>query len=444
MSSWRDRVLLFAEVGLRGAAAGEMVWDTTHWDAPLATWSGLEPTFTELPGSEVESLRVTRGRSAAFERPAAGTAELGLVWRNATGGRWSFRGSTPVQVGAELRIRAVVDGGSPIPLYRGTVRSVRDAWHPGRAEPGRSVFRMAVRLVDRLADLGSVDLPEAASAAGLDDLTHARVLRILALAGIDPYFAAMGTGFDDSGVVHLQSSTFARNLLDEAMVAAESEGSGPVLGVGRDGRFTFARSRWWAAIPGHTPNPRWNVTRATWANVHTDAPATFAATGFGTGQDLDDVRNHVSMARAGGSAITVENADSELRYGLRTFQQFDLMCRYDADVTAAADLRLEQLATRTNRVDAIASELDPRRSAADLEAFVDIGLGDQEAIRWDDGDGELAGTFHVLGYRLTIDPRHWSTELDLWAFEGEGLAPVIANTWGAGSAWGASLWQGPA
>lgn len=430
-SSWRDRVEFVVEVGLRGTAAGDMVWDVSSWDSG-AEWSSSDPEWQALPGSEVETLQTARGRNSGISRNSAGTAALGLVWRNAKGGRWSFRPASALAVGSELRVRAIVDGASSIPVYRGTVRRLRDRW-------AKSAFRLEVALVDRLADLGAVDLPEQ-PVAGLGDLTHERVARILELAGIDPDYSVLGTSFDDAGAVEHASSNFARNLLDEAYTSVESEAGSDLL-VDRDGRITYRRAEWWHAIAGHTAHPRWNVTRATWANVGTDAALVFDVIepgGFGTGTDLDDVRNHVSAARVGGTAITVEDGTSEVRYGKRTYQRFDLTCRFDADVAAWADLVLAELAGRTERVDAITSELDPRRSTADLERYLDVELGDQHDVTWNDGDDELAGTFHVLGIRWRVDPAHCRLELDLWAFGGEGFRPPPA-LWGS-AVWGSAQW----
>jgi hypothetical protein len=328
-----------------------------------------------------------------------------------------------------------VDGRSSIPIYRGTVRRVRDGWAKG-------TFRLGAELVDRLADLGAVDLPER-TPEGLGDLTHARILRAVALAGIPAGYAAMGTTFDNSGVVQHASTNWARNLLDEAMVTAESEAGSDLL-VDRDGAIVFRRSRWWDAVAGHTPNPRWNATRATWGNVETADPYAFEVLepgGFGTGSDLDDVRNQVSAARVGGTAIVAADSTSQASYGLRTFQRFDLTCRYDVDVTAFANLYIDELADRSVRVDAVSAELDPRRSAASLERFMDVEIGDRHGIHWDDGHGDpMTGVFHVQGIRWNVDPDHLRLGLDLWAYSGFGLAPDVSNRWGDAK-WSISVWQ---
>jgi hypothetical protein len=430
--SWRDRIEIHVELGLRGLAAGQMVWDTSLWDAPTSTWSGLEPDFVELDGCELESLATQRGRKDGKSRNSTGTAEAVLVWR-APGGRWSFRPTSPVDLGQELRIRASVLGGgaAEIPLYRGTVRKIIDEW-----QPSSPAFRVRAQCVDRMADLASVDLPER-PVEGSGDTTSQRLLRILALAEIAALFANIGTSADTTGAATHQSSNFARNLLDEAMSTVESD-AGTDLLVDRSGIFTLRRPEWW--LEGSTVHPRWNTRRATWSNTDPTEPYTFCPTGFGTGQDLDDIQNRVSMARSGGSAITQENAPSILRYGLRTFQRFDLTCQTDAQVTAAVELRLDQLSERTNRIDDVATELDPSWTASELERWLDTELGDQHAIRWDDGGGAMLGTFHVQGVRHRITGTRWEQTLSLWAYAGLGLEPVLESLWNTG-VWGEATWQ---
>ncbi len=422
------------ELGLRGTAAGEMEWDVSSWDVAGSTWSGLEPTWAALDGCEVEQATIERGRDRALARNRAGTAEVGLVWRE-PGDRWSFRPTSPVELGQEIRLRASVDGAQAIPLYRGTVRRIRDGWDADTGE-----FRITLQTVDRLADLAAVDLPER-PVEGLADLTHARINRILALAGIDLYFAHVGVDADSSGDVPHASSNFARNLLDEAMVAVESDAGADLL-VDRDGLITLRRGEWWLPA-GASVHPRWNVTRATWTNKEELlGDDTFAPVAFATGQDLDDVRNQVSMARGGGSAITLSDSNSVLRYGLRTYQRFDLTCQLDVDVTAVAALYLAELKDRTDRVDALEATLDPRASTAALARWIDLELGDRHAIRWADGAGELQGTFHLFGIRHSLTATDWNIRLDLWAYSALGMEPPILSTWGAGSSWGSSTWGG--
>lgn len=434
--TWRDRVSVVVEAGVRGVAVGGMVWDVSQWDE--ATWSGLEPEWSALGDCVVEQFAIVRGRSGGFGRHSVGTCELSVVWP-APEGRWSFRPTAPVSLGQELRLRLLVPGASdePIPLYRGMIRSLTDEWT--RDGP----FRIRARMVDRFNELGAVDLPEASSAVGLGDLTHERILRILALAEIPEARAVMGTNADDSGTVQHQSSTFARNLLEEAWTTVEGE-AGSDLVVGRDGLFGFRRARYWMAPEAGTPNPRWNESLLTWTNDPSGAPLEFCPVtpgGFATGRNLDDVVNRVSYARAGGTAQTAEDSDSIIRYGLRTYQRMDLTNRYDTDVLANAELRVAELAERSDVVEALRAEFDPSFAPAEALAFLDVDLGDQHAVRWDDGAGAMAGTFHVQGIRHRVTRDHWTVELNLWAYAGNGLEPVEDEIGRWDSArWDVSVW----
>ena len=353
--TWRRRVELQVEAGLRGVAAGNMVWDVSQWDS--ADWSGLEPDFQPISGSELESISISRGRAKAYSRNSSGTAELVLVWRDVAD-RWSMRASSPIQLGQELRILARVlerptgpDLGAPatdyLPLYRGAVRSIVDQWN---AEGGE--FRLICRLTDRMADVAAVDLPEQ-PLTGLGDTTDQRVLRIMALADVDAGYALL----DPADVEH-NSSNFARNLLDEMQVTVESD-AGSVLFVDRQGRIRLLEPLSWAVGSSH---PRSTDTQMTWSNVAGVEP--IGPTDFGTGQDLDDVKNYISAARSGGSAYTAQDLDSILRFGKRTNQRFDLTCRYDADANHWADFWLSELAERTERIEAVSGEINPDADVA--------------------------------------------------------------------------------
>ena len=402
-----------------------MQWDVSSWDT-AATWGGLEPTWEPLDAWNIESIATRRGRKDGVSRHATGTAEVVLVWPEAAG-MSTLRASAPVRLGQEMRIRARprdVDGTAyPIvPIYRGAVRDVQDGWEPDAN--GKKEFRVTVRLVDRFADLAAVNLPET-SLEGLGDTTDARLLRIMDKAEIDAFYARFATG-----VVEHQSSNFARNLLDEAQVTVEGEVG--EFYVDREGFLTL-RPRY-----GTDPTPRETDVQLAWANgVDAGEHPTIPPLNFGSGQNLDDVVNQVSMARSGGTAYTVSDTDSKLQYGLRTYQRMDLTVRYDADVEWAADWRLEQLKARTQRVDAVSGTVLPLMDVEALAAVLDVELGDKHRIAWDDGDDTAAGTFHVQGVTHRVTEDTWTVTVDLWAYADEGLE--VGAAWGT-AIWGTSTW----
>lgn len=425
MSAWRDRVDPIIEVGLRGAAAGSMQWDVSSWDTG-ATWQGLEPTWSELDVWTLESLATRRGRKDGVSRHSTGTAEVVLVWPEAAG-KSTLRPSAPIRLGQEMRIRARPRAlnGTPypiVPIFRGAVRDISDGWVPDNQ--GKKEFRVTVRLSDRFADLAAVDLPEI-PVEGLGDTTDERLARIMEKAEIDAYYSRFAVG-----VVEHQSSNFARNLLDEAQVAVEGEVG--EFYVDREGYFVM-RPRY-----GTDPTTRETDVQLAWSNDGAvDTYPTVAPFDFGSGQNLDDVVNQVSMAKAGGTAYTVSDTDSKLSYGLRTYQRMDLTVRYDADVEWAADWRLEQLKARTQRIDSLSGPVLPRMGGDELNALLDVELGDRQYIGWHDGEATIRGSFHVQGVSHRVNAEAWEVTVDLWAYADEGLETL--GLWGS-AVWGTDVW----
>jgi len=422
-----ERVDVVVESGARGESVGEFVWDVSEWDDPAATWSGLEPTWIAIDGWEVLAVNTQRGRAQANRRHPSGTAAIRLGFRTAAGA-WSYRPTSPIQLGQEMRVlvrprdQAGVAISDLIPIYRGAVRRIADGW-----TPGRDLFTLDCSLTDRLADLGAVDLPEQATAEGLGDTTDARLTRILGKAGINDYYLRAATG-----AVEHASSTFARNLLDEAQVSVESE-TGDMY-VDREG-FIYFRERL-----GTGTYPRESSSQLTWAND--GDPDAIAPTGFSTGVDLDDVVNQVSMARTGGTAYVAggPSTESALRYGLRTYQRFDLTCRFDADVEYCADFWLAELQERTQRFDAIAVNVDPNMADDRLLELCDVEIGDMQTVRWTDGDQTMAGTAHVQGVAHQIEGARWTVTVNLWPYVDEGLEPISGAQWD-NAQWDVSQWQ---
>jgi hypothetical protein len=310
-----------------------------------------------------------------------------------------------------------------VPIFRGAVRDIVDGWVPNAS--GKAEFRVTVRLSDRFADLAAVDLPEG-PLEGLGDKTHARLLRIMGKADVDAYYARFA-----AGVVEHQSSNFARNLLDEAQVAVEGEVG--ELYVDREGYYVLRPRH------GTAPTARESSSQLAWSNGPAVAgPPTVPPLNFGSGQSLDDVVNQVSLARAGSTAYTVSDINSRVQYGLRTYQRYDYTVRYDADVQWAANWRLDQLKSRTQRIDSLTGAVLPRMEGGALRALLDVELGDMQYISWNDGAAHVAGTMHVVGITHRVTGKDWTVTADLWAYAGEGPITVVA--WGV-AVWGFNEWQ---
>lgn len=434
MTRLRDRVDVVIEAGLRGAAAGGFTWDVSEWDDPASTWGDVEPSWAPLDGWEVLAVRTSRGRRSPRNRYPAGTAEVQLGWRSPAG-KWSFRPTSPVSVGMELRVSCRardVNGESIsdlIPIYRGTIRDVADGWIPDRMDPERQTFRLTLQLTERFQDVAAVNLPEQ-SLVGLGDLTHQRLERIAELAGVNLFYLRKC----HDGEAEHSSSNFARNLLDEMQVTVEGEVGD--LYVDREGFIAF-RER----VTSANAHPREDDVQLTWGNL--GSAGTIAPTKFPTGQNLDDVVNRVTMARSGGTAYQAPDAGleptaSQLQYGLRTHQRLDLTLRYDADVEVAADYWLAELDDRTQRVGPLAVDVNPNMPDAELLALLDIEVRDRHRIEWTDGAATLAGELHVQGVAHRISGQSWTIEVMLWAYAGNEMTPEPLR-WGIGR-WGVDVW----
>jgi hypothetical protein len=432
----RDRVTVTVEAGLRGVAAGAMTWDVSSWDDPASTWSGIEPTFVALDGWNVERVQTRRGRDRGNKRNPAGTATVALVFDTPMG-NWSFRPTSPVRVGMEMRVSARardlagVPIGDTIPIYRGTIRDVQDGWIADRADPAKQLFRISCQLVDRFADLAAVNLPEQ-PLAGAGDTTDQRLARIMELANVPTAYLSA----PHAGVVTHQSSNFARGLLDEAQVAIETETGD--LSVDRSGNLAFREQ-----LGGVLAHPREDDVQLTWANDGR-AGALAPLSPVRTGQNLDDVVNRFSMARAGGVAYQApaaidEPTDSQLRYGLRTYQRFDLTSQTDAAVEYAADYWLAQQEERTQRIDQLIANVDPYMDDELLLAVLDVELRDRHLVAWTDGAQLLEGSLHVQGVSHDIGGDSWRIGVSLWAYAGEGLRTPTAR-WGS-ARWGIDSWS---
>jgi len=417
--SWWEHLEVEVRWGARGVAAGGAgAWDLDVWDGP-GTWSGWEPSWAVLDDCWISNLTVTRGRAKATERFSAGTLSMTLVAAQRDQSRiWSWLLDQPT-IGDELSIRARVrDGGDWWPLFRGSITALSD----GFELDGR--LAVSVAGIDAMAEIAAVDLPEVDPPVGAGERSDQRISRILDLIGFPVERRRL-----DVGVVTVQSTNLARNLLDEAQVTAESEVGD--LWVDAEGMVIFRNRQWWLT------DPRTTSSRVTYSNVPGSGhcPAVFR-----TALDLSDLENRVSMARAGGTALTVIDHASRARFGLRTFTRFDLVCEFDVDVQIAASARLAENRQRTRRVEQLSVKPEAAvivgvPAAVAWGPVLDLRLGDAATVEWlaggaDEPDSRL---MHVQGWTHTIDAAGgWVTDLQVW--DRPGYTPV--------SGWDIALWDG--
>lgn len=368
---------------------------------------------------DLRSLAIKRGREKGTERMGAGTCNLQLV-APASEGDWTARNAAgdPLWLGSRLNVKARVDGGAYRDLFVGHVRALADEFQ----RDGRLLIKVSA--VDRLGALAAV-VPDP------DELSTVQsvVARLLYINGLAP--GATGnawgsaTDFGAPGSINVQATHMTRNLLDEAMLAAESENGelwpGQISGLRYRSReqleamSTYATEQLtWANIPLTTS--LWDT--ATWDSGKWSAEAaiTLGTTTFSTETDTEELINRVSLMRVGGTAMTY--ADPEGVHGRRTYERTDLIPTTDEPLRARALWLLRQGSTRTARINKLTALLDPAMSAATLNQLLLVDLLDRQRLVWDDGSGaapfDMAA--HVQGIEMTVTPELWQLAVTLWQY----------------------------
>lgn len=321
-------------------------WDVAQWDTPGALWEGAAPL--DDVSCDVVSVSLTEGRDLPLGRFRPGTATVVLndpdgiysPWRTAS----DPAAFAAVRVGIDLIVWAMI-GGTRYPRFRGTVESIADAFPD---EGGQ--HRVTFRAVDYLAALAAYDGTEQPP-IGAGELTGARLVRIARNAG---YTGAVNF---DTGTVPVQATTLARNALDESGVVVDTETG--AYWCDRDGVLQFRD------INGLLDDPRFTTPQAVFGD---DNPATeIPYTDVVLSSDTSQIRNVVSIANAGGTAVTRSDVVSVSLYRPRTYQRFDLVHVDPAQSVVIANRHLAVFAYAANRVQAVTVDLvtlsDAQRAA---------------------------------------------------------------------------------
>jgi hypothetical protein len=299
---WKDQgVAVTVQIGLGSDRQPQpfALWGTARWGA--ARWSSSEPCGATSPAKRCPPT-ITRGVEHAFDRFGVSTASLALL--NVDGWVWAAQ-PLVLRPGRPIRLVATHPTLGSFALWRGFVDNVAPVGEGG------AVAAVTLDCVDALSVFAQVNQAELDPPVGAGELTGARMHRIADLA----VWPAQWRRFDP-GVVRVQSTNLARNLLDEAGVTADSEGGG-ALYADRDGMIVY-RGRNWQRTVG--------VDRGTLPG------SAGCPTGYRLSHALADVANRVLVARAGGTQRTFNHGASQSKYGVRTCQRNDLICQDDVDV----------------------------------------------------------------------------------------------------------------
>lgn len=406
-TAFSDWAALHVEVGIGDTNAPQMtsLWNRVAWGASAARWSGLEPTWHDVTDRMLD-VNVQRGRGSWLDRigmssavARADNADGWLTWNSATLGTQDVRPGRPWRVWVDV-------AGTARNLWRGFVEGIDDSYQPAHRP------QASVRAQDAYAQVAHVNLPERPP-EGDGETSDARVGRILDAADWPPNWRRL-----DVGQVHLQATNMARNLADELGITADSEGG--VVYAGTDGNMYF-RNRDWLRLAPYAVNVQASIGGA----------GGLCASGHTVVRDASDVRNDVSLARAGGTMVRHVEDDSVALYRRRTYSRSDLICADDAQVALLVDRILGSRAQSTVRLTDVTVPVVDAASAA-FAAAVDYGW--RLVVSWADGGESWSRTVHVVGLTHDIRPDRWTVTLSVDDAQAQPTQP-----WGLGK-WGTARW----
>lgn len=374
---WRVELNYYNEL------AALALWDSAKWDTAGAVWTGPAPP-TDI-ACDVLGVNLDRGRDEPLSRFRPGFATVAVDDPDGNLSPWSTASSpnqyAAIRPGIGLTVTAVY-AGVDYPRFVGTVTAITDTF-PSPISGGHVVTFTAA---DSLADLAAFDGLEQ-SPIGAGETAGPRIQRIVENAGYD------GDLDLADGSVPLQPTTLAGNALDECGLVCDTELG--ALFVDRGGVLQFVDRS------DLTTNPKYTDIQATFGEV---APELcYADVELAT--DSERVRNVVSIANAGGTAVTHLDATSLALYGRRTYQRFDLIHANAADSDTIADRYLAVYANASRRVEAIT--ILPSVNPETIPAALDLSLLYRIQVRRRATGFQVIADLQIQAIAEEITPREW-------------------------------------
>ena len=313
-------------------------WELARWDTTGAQWEGAAPL--EDITCNVMSVELGEGRDLPLERFRPGIATIVIDDPDGKYSPWSTAADpeafSAVRVGIDVVVWAEIDA-TRFPRFRGIVETITDTF-PGEGDRHEVTFHA----VDYLALLASYDGIEQ-PAVGAGETAGPRLGRIAANA------AYAGPMVLDPGSTALQATTLAKNALDESGLVVDTE-----LGAywcDRDGVLIFRD------VNGLVDDPRYTDVQAVFGDRDDNPDDEICYTDITLASDTAKIKNVVSIANAGGTAVTRSDPNSVSLYQPRTFQRFDLIHVDAARSVIIAQRHLDFYAYAANRIEKLTVDL---------------------------------------------------------------------------------------
>ena len=304
-------------------------------DAPLGDDLGF--VWTDVTAYVLEGLTFRRGSTRSqgpFWRYEAGSASFDLD--NVDGrfdplnlsGPYVSAGVSEIRPNLPVRISAVI-GSTTETLWVGVVDTLDLDYM------STTWSSVGVSCVDGVAFLQAADFAEISTPEGAGDSAAGRIIRILDHVG----WPAAARDLDTVSMNTMQATTLASAAWTEILLTADSDVG--YLWIDRTGQLVYRTRGAIAATPS-----------LTFSSSATTAGKDFTA--IKITRDVGQVYNSVSLARANGTAVSVEDTDAQATIGqVRGFSRSDLVCETDDQVGDIASWIVGVFADMVTRVEEI-------------------------------------------------------------------------------------------
>lgn len=344
----------------------------------------LITTYTDI-AADVRSLRIQRGKSDERGQYQAGRCTVVLDNRSRDydpfnlSGPYVTGGETDVVPGREVYITATdPTTGVMSRLFTGRARE----WNPAYTYGLDST--VTLEATDALEDLARADTTAATTAVDMGQVAA----QILADVGVTNYayddglFTAQATNWDTSALSAL------RNLERSGTAELYVEANGDIYFTATPALYSVARMR--------------------------DSQATFGSGNLtfetiDVAYETDQMINSVTLARAGGTEQTATDATSIERYGLRSFNQTNLVNQSDTDVLTVATFMKNRFKDPYVRIRGIS--FHPRKNQYLMEQALTRRLRDRITVTFAPvgGGSAISQEVFITGIAHDFSPQNMVT-----------------------------------
>lgn len=307
-------------------------------------------------------------------------------------GPYVSAGTTNLRPGVPVRISANVDGGVET-MWMGVVDSIAIPYNSATWSTAQFTC------VDAVERLQAADLAELTTSVGAGDTVAQRINRVLDRMG----WPAAARDLDTITGNTLQATTMAAPSWAQILLAADSDAG--YVWIDRTGKVVW----------------RTRSALSSVASVQFSSVAGSTALGFDEieiSRDVQQVYNSVNLARAGGTALLVEDVDQQALIGqVRGYARSDLVCENDAQLGDVATWVLSTFAALTTRVESITVRPPADTtllSAASWLTLLRLDIGSTISVSHATPDGRtITSTGVIRGVDWTAGVRRFEVKFSL-------------------------------